>query len=251
MTNSHSSDIITINKIQYLITLKEGIMKRIAEKVVLIALICITFIFALTTILYVSNAIEPQKVSDNSVAVILLAVLAVVYVGLAAYLVYVNFSERLNVKRIMLFYDAESSTRASSRVVDNIVNGCAKQVSNIKVRKTKLRVDEKLGLIATVHVEVAAEDVTDAIPKLRGLLVNSFANTLGLKFNSINFEVDKLTQKFIPETKVESQAKDVVTEHAEEQVTVETEVISEQKTANTTAEKITVETVEYEDITEK
>ena len=222
-------------------------MKKIAEKVVLIALICITFIFALTTLLYVTNVIQPQEVSENSVAVILLSVLAAAYVGLAAYLVYVNFSEKINVKRILLFYDAESATRASSKVVDSIVNGCAKQVNNIKIRKTKIRVDEKLGLIATVHVEVAAEDVTDAIPQLHSLLVENFQNTLGLKFNAINFEIDKLNKKFIPDVKASQVEVTPVAETVEEQPTAESEVAPEQEpAAPTTADDNTVDEVKYE-----
>ena len=194
---------VAVTDILYKRAIKQigDIMRKIAEKVILVALICITFVFALTTILYVTNVIPQEDVSNNSVAVILLSVLAAIYVGLATYLIYVNFSERLNVKRILLFYDAESATRASSKVSDNIVKGCAKQVENIKVRKTTLRVDEKQGLIATVHVEVSAESVTQAIPMLHDLLIQNFQETLGLKFNTINFEIDKLTNKFVPVTK--------------------------------------------------
>ena len=210
-------------------------MKRIVEKVLLIALICVTFVFALTTILYVTNVIPQQEVSDNSVAVILLSVLAVVYLGLSAWLVYISFSERINVKRILLFYDAESSTRASGKVVDNIVNGCAKQVSNVTIRKTKIRVDEKLGLIATVHVQLAAEDVTEAIPQLRALLVDSFATTLGLKFNAINFEIDKLTNKFVPSAPTQPQAETSVVAETPAELPVEDEAAPEQKTVDTTA----------------
>ena len=187
-------------------------MKRIVEKVVLVALICITFVFALTTILYVTNVIPQAEVQNNSVAVILLSVLAVIYVGLATYLVYVSFSEKINVKRILLFYDAKSATRASSRVVDSIVKGCAKQVDKLKVRKTTLRVDEKQGLIATVHVEVEAECVTTAIPVLRKLLVRNFDETLGLKFNAINFEIDKLVNKFVPKNNTQAEASITETE---------------------------------------
>ena len=174
-------------------------MKKIAEKVVLVALICITFIFALTTILYVTNVIPQEEVSNNSVAVILLAVLAVIYIGLAIYMIYVTFSENINVRRILIYYDAKGATRASHRVVDNIVQGCAKQVKNIKVRKTTLRVDEKQGLVATVHVEGTAESITTAINELRAILMHNFQETLGLTFNGINFEIDKLTGKFIPD----------------------------------------------------
>ena len=226
-------------------------MKKIVEKVILIALICVTFIFALTTILYVTNVIPQQDVSDNSVAVILLSVLAVVYLGLSAWLIYLNFSERVNVKRILLFYDAESATRASGKVVDNIVNGCAKQVSNVKIRRTKIRVDEKLGLIATIHVELAAKEVTVAIPQLRALLEESFRDTLGLKFNAINFEIDKLTKKFVPDTTNEKP--DDTTPVAEEPVELpadENETVSEPSVTENTELDAPVDTVEKVEIAE-
>ena len=209
-------------------------MKKIAEKVLLIALICVTFVFALTTILYVTNVIPQEEIRNNSVAVILLSILAVIYLGLSAWLIYLNFSEKINVKRILLFYDAESATRASGKVVDNIINGCAKQVSNIKVCRTKVRVDEKLGLIATVHVQIAAKDVTNSIPQLRVLLEESFLDTLGLKFNAINFEIDKLTDKFVPNAVKEPQtAAANVSDTPVEQVAVEAEPVVEEATTVT------------------
>ena len=173
-------------------------MKKIVEKVVLVALICITFVFALTTALYITNVIPQEKVENNSVAIILLSVLAIMYVGLAIYLVYVNFSERVNVKQILLYHNADSATSASSKVVNNIVKGCAKKVSKVKVRKTTLRVDDKQGVIATVHVVVAAECVTESIPYLHQLLMHNFEETLGVKFSAINFVIDKFVNKFVP-----------------------------------------------------
>lgn len=172
-------------------------MKRIAEKVVLVAHICITFVFALLTVLYVTNAIPQEDVSDNSVVLVLLSVLAVVYVGLSIYLLYVTFSEKVNVKRILLYYDSESETRARTSVVDNIVNGCAKQVKELKVQKVKIRLDEKLGLIATIFVKASAENMSESIGRLRQLLIDNFKSTLGLTFNAINFEISQLTKKFV------------------------------------------------------
>lgn len=180
-------------------------MKRIAEKVVLVAQICITFVFALLTVLYVTNAIPQQAVSDNSVVLILLLVLAVVYVILCGYLLYVNFSEKVNVKRILLYYDSESETRAKANVVDNIVYGCAKKVKELKVQKVKIRLDEKLGLIATIYVKTSADNIADSIARLRALLIDNFKGTLGLTFNAINFEISQLTKKFIPDVKAKPQ----------------------------------------------
>lgn len=210
-------------------------MKRIAEKVVLVAFICITFVFALTTILYAADVIPQVDVSSNGVTIILLAVLGAVYVGLSSYLVYVTFSESINVKRIMLFYDTKSATRANSKVVDNIVKGCAKTVKEIKIRRTVLRVDDKLGLVATIHIEVDDKDITENIEKLRSLLDTSFQQTLGLQFNAINFEIDKLRKKFVPKTTTPTEE---IVEASSEQ-TNETE----QDTTETHQQNETVEVV--------
>ena len=221
-------------------------MKRIAEKVVLVAHVCITFVFALLTVLYVTNAIPQEDVSDNSVVLVLLLVLAVVYVGLSAYLLYVNFSEKINVKRILLYYDSESETRAKTSVVDNIVNGCAKQVKELKVQKVKIRLDEKLGLIATIYVKASADNMSESIGRLRKLLIDNFKATLGLTFNAINFEISQLTKKFVPDVKSKKQS--------EKPATPEVEVVTpdakadEQRKAAAAAEPIEVE---YEDVTDK
>lgn len=218
-------------------------MKRIAEKVALIALICVTFVFALTSVLYAADVIPHKSASENSVAIILLSVLGVIFVGLAVYLIYVNFSENIHVKRIMLFYDSESATRASGKVIGNIVNGCAKQVDNIKIKKTKIRVDDKLGLVATVHVETSAKHVGTAIPQLRSLLVTSFKDTLGLKFNAINFEIDKLSKKYVPETKPVEDTEDTTTE------AVEPTVIEKVATPVESTTKIDdIEVIRYDDL---
>ena len=182
-------------------------MKRIAEKVALVALICISFVFALLTVLYATNVIPQQEIADNSVVIVLLAVLAVVFLGLCAYLLYVNFSEKINVKRILLYYDSESETRANANVVNNIVFGCAKLVPELKVQKVKIRLDEKLGLIATVFVKTSAENIADSIERLRKILEKNLLETLGLKFNAINFEISQLTKKFVPDEAKKQQSK--------------------------------------------
>ena len=247
-------------------------MKRIAEKVVLVAHICITFIFALLTVLYVTNAIPQEDVSDNSVVLVLLLVLAVVYIGLSAFLLYVTFSEKVNVKRILLYYDSESETRARTGVVDNIVNGCAKQVKELKVQKVKIRLDEKLGLIATIFVKASADNMSESIGRLRKLLIDNFKATLGLTFNAINFEISQLTKKFVPEVKDKPQEK---TKPQKEKVSSQnkaTEKVAEKTTesevtaapefevvtpiANVEEQpKVTINNepieVEYEDVTDK
>ena len=222
-------------------------MKRIAEKVVLVAHICITFVFALLTVLYVTNAIPQEPIADNSIVLILLLVLAVLFVALSAYLIYVNFSEKVNVKRILLYYDSESATSAKASVVDNIVYGCAKKVKEIKVQKVKIRLDEKQGLIATIYVKAPASNMTDSIARLRALLVDNFKTTLGLTFNAINFEISQLTKKFVPDVKaVENKKKKVVTD-----CEVVTPNADDTEPPKTTARNDAPIPVEYEDVSDE
>ena len=196
-------------------------MRRISEKVVTVAYICITLLFVVLTALYITNIVPIEEYIENQVVMILLGVLAVLYVIFSIYLLHVNFSEKVNVKRILLYYDSESETRASTKVVDNIVSGCAKQVKELKVQKVKIRMDDKLGLIATIYVKASADNMSDAISRLRALLAENFKATLGITFNAINFEISKLTKKFVPESaknakkKGKGQVAEEVTEEVE------------------------------------
>lgn len=206
-------------------------MRKITEKVALVAQICISFILVLLTVLFITGAIK-QEEANNQIVTVLIVVLAVFYLGLSALLIYFAFSERLNVRRIVLFFDAESTTRAGAKVVDNIVDGCAKKVSGVKVRKTKLRLDEKLGPVATVYMDVDAADLEKCVQQMRALLVENFRNTLGLKFNAINFEIEKLNKKFT--------AKDpsaAAMEEAKGAVTAKTDDKAEDKPAEKPADK--------------
>lgn len=174
-------------------------MKKIAEKVALIALICISFIFVLVAILYSTNVIPQKDVAENSVAIVVLSVFSVLFVGMSVFLLITAFSTAINVKRILLFYDSESATRASHKVVNSIVKGCAKEFPQLKLKRVTFRLDDKMGLIANIALEsLVAEDIAEYIPKFKTLLTQSFAEALGLKFNAVNFDVVKLSKKFTP-----------------------------------------------------
>ena len=192
-------------------------MKKIAEKVAIVAQICITLVFVLTTVLYMSNVIPQQENwQENGVLNVLMIILAVVYLAISAFILYVNFSENANLKRILLFCDSDSATHATVRVVNNIVRGCAKQVDGIKFKKIKIRSDEKAGFIATISIEVTADSVAENINTLRALVTKSFYETLGLKFNTINFNIDKLHGRYTPDTRVVEEVAEELTEQQEE-----------------------------------
>ena len=174
-------------------------MRKLAEKVVIVAQICITLVFAIITLLNMTAVFPENEIAvNNGVLTSLIIVLFLLYLGLSVYLIYVNFSERENVKQVLLFCDSESATRTTAKVVKNIVNSCAKQTTGITVRKTKIRSDEKKGFAITLRVNVNADNVAETIDTFRCLLADSFKNTLGLSFNTINFEINKLQTRYVP-----------------------------------------------------
>ncbi len=184
-------------------------MKKIAEKVAIVAQISIALIFAITTLLYMFNVI-PENVafSNNGVLGVLIWVLAIIFLVLSGFIVYVNFSEKETLRQILLHCDSESATHANSKVIRNIVRSCAKKVEGIRVKKVQLRLDEKNGLVVTLKVNVATHNVSESIDILRCLVADAFKNTLGLTFNSINFVIRKLKSRYRPDVdKAEKLAK--------------------------------------------
>ena len=174
-------------------------MRKITEKIAIVAQICITLIFVVTSLLYIMGVIPYNEgLLDNGVFVTLLIILAVTYGLLSAYIIYVNFSEYEALRQVLLFCDSESSTRANVKVVRNIVKSCDKKVSEIRVRRVKMRLDEKQGFVITLKVDVSGDKLSEGIDKLRCLIADSFKNTLNLTFNSINFEIRRLRTRYKP-----------------------------------------------------
>lgn len=191
-------------------------MRKITEKVAIVAQICITLVFVITTLLYIANVIpERQALANNGMMATLIAILAVVYALLSAYMLYVNFSEREALRQVLLFCDSESSTRANVKVVRNIVRSCAKKVNGVRVRKAKMRLDEKQGFVITLSVDVSGSELSTSIDKLRCLIADSFKNTLNLTFNSINFEIRKLKSHYTPNVERAEKLAKTLTEQRE------------------------------------
>ncbi len=173
-------------------------MRKTTEKVALVALICVALVFIVATILFFCGVATPGEWTDNGFTIALLIVLGVAFVGLSIYLVYENFASRSNLRRVLLYCDSESATMASRKVVQNIVDGCSKKVDGIKIKRTRINMDDKQGLVLTLNLVTEAENMQPSMDKLRAMLFESFNETLGLKFNSINFVIDKLAKKFVP-----------------------------------------------------
>lgn len=188
-------------------------MRKLAEKVAIVAQICITLVFAITTLLNLTNVFyndgyngnynnnsyyNNQTLQENGVLTSLIWVLFVLYLGLSAYILYVNFSEKENLKRVLLFCDSESATHTSTKVINRIIRDCAKHTQGITVKKTRIRPDEKQGFAINLKINVNADNVSQVVDTFRCMLADSFENTLGLTFNAINFEVTKLNTRYAP-----------------------------------------------------
>lgn len=173
-------------------------MLKIAQKVAVVAQICISLVFVVTTLLYLFNAIpENSTLYDNGLSGPLVAILALVYLGLSAFLIYVNFSQCESLRQVLLHCDSESATHADAKVVKKLVKSCAKKADGIRVKKIKLRLNEQNGLIADLKVDVS-RGVTDSVDVLRCLLTDAFENALGLTLASVNFEIRRLKSGYKP-----------------------------------------------------
>lgn len=191
-------------------------MRKVTEKVAIIAQICITLVFVITTLLYISNVIpEREALANNGMTATLIVILAIVYALLSVYLLYVNFSEREALRQVLLFCDSESATHANVKVVRNIVRSCAKKVSGVRVRRVKMRIDEKQGFVITLKVNVSGNELSVTIDKLRCLIADSFKNTLNLTFNTINFEIARLKSHYTPNVERAEKLAKTLTEQRE------------------------------------
>lgn len=170
-------------------------MIKIAEKVALVAQICVAVVFVIVAMLYAFGVTVQMELPSNAVAVVVMIILAVVFAGTSIYLLYVNFSESQNVKRMLLYADSKCATTTTLKVVNKIARNCADKIDGVRIKKTKIRADEKKGYVATFTVQISATSVTPYLEQLRCLIEDSFKDTLGLVFNTITFEIDKLTSQ--------------------------------------------------------
>lgn len=173
-------------------------MKKALQKVALVALVCVGAFFAATSAVYLVGCWSVgQGLLPNAVVFALEIVLFVLYGVLSVYLLYVNFCNAVSVKKILLYCNCQCSVSVGRKVVDNIVDGCVKQVPSVRVTKMSF-VEEKQGFSLQLRVVASGTKVVGDLERLRLLLDDGFVSTLGLKFVSINFDVGKLSQKYVP-----------------------------------------------------
>lgn len=194
-------------------------MRKLAEKIAVVAQICIALIFVLTTLFYALNVFpQGEYGAESGVLTAVLITLGVAFFLLSGFLLYVNFSNAENLKRIMLYCDSESATLTNVKVVTNIIRDCAKQTGGISVKKVRVKTDENNGLALTLNVIVSSDTVSVPVDTMRCLLTDSFAKVLGITFNSINFQVTKLKSGYKPSVKKAKEQAETIAEYREQDI---------------------------------
>lgn len=223
-------------------------MRKLAEKVAIVALICTSFVFVLMSVLYSTNIIpQKEQLADNAVSIVVLSVLFAIFLGLSVYLLIVNFSEMINIKRILLYYEVGSATYTNHKVVNNMVRGCVKEFPQFKLKRVVFRMDDKRGLVANITLKsMVAEDIAAYLPQLKTLITESFKKSLGLKLNAINFVVVNLSQKFSPQDTLVELARETPAHEAE---TTTVSASETEPTETAVAESTNPETTEPTDTT--
>ncbi len=232
-------------------------MRKIADKVVLVAHISISAIFVLVTILMFINVIP--LTFDNGLLVIdgfvmaLVMILAGIYIALTGYLLYSAFAQRNVVKQVLLYADEYNETNATSTVIRKIANSSAKLVNGVKVKKLRITAGEKGKLHMKLTVTVQSDDVAYTIDTLRCLLVEHYASVLSLTFDSIDFNITHINSNNIPDIdKAQKQAEvlragRVIIQEISEQPLVEEGCIDPVVVAPQADEVDTVEPTEVSD----
>lgn len=192
-------------------------MRKTFEKIAIIAHAAISFVFVLLTVLILFNVLPleyvEERVSVDSIVLVLIAVLAVFYAGLTAYLVYCAFNQTQLLKYVKLYSDANTKVMATSKTVKRMVEDNAKRLGSVKINKIKISSDGRNGLMLRVNVQVSCEEVSMTLDTLRCMCQDTFNKVLGLSFTSIDFKIEKIAGKY--QADVETAKKQAQTLEAE------------------------------------
>ncbi len=230
-------------------------MRKIVDKIVLVAHICISAIFVLVTLLMFTNVIPLTLDSTGAIVLdgfvmAIVIILTSIYVAMTAYLLYGTFAQRNVIRQVLLYADEYNETNANSTVIRRIANDSAKLVSGVKVKKLRITTGEKGKMHMKLTVTVESNDVSYSLDTLRCLLVDHYATVLSLTFDSIDFAITKVKSDNTPDLdKAISQADTlkagrVITKEIAEQPIVEVGNITTEVVAPTEQEEATTETAE-------
>lgn len=212
-------------------------MNNVLQKIALITLIITGTIFVVlmfTISGWATVDAEGVFVSplSNSIVLVFLIILGVLYVGVSVYLLWSVFSENEKLKKIMLYRDNNSTASTTYSVAKKIIVRSAKQLGNVRIKKVKVKHVDNL-LMLTVSISINSDEIEHTIDVLRCMLADTFYTLLGIKFDTVNFEVKRIVSKYLPDMeKAEEKATELKTqrvtkEKIEEDIPEENEVVDE------------------------
>lgn len=187
-------------------------MRKIADRIILIAHISISTIFVFVGLLIFINIIPLNIVEGalvvDSFVLALIIVLVALYVVFSGYLIYSTFVQRNYIKQILLYRDADSSTKATIAVIKKIAKDNSRLVEGLTVKKLQISANDMQKLKLEMVVDVVNDDVAGTVDTMRCLLIDSYMSILGLSFETIDFKIRKVVSKYEPDVnKATNQAK--------------------------------------------
>lgn len=185
-------------------------MNKSIFKIVLVACLSLATVFVLCGILFVFGVIPWQDAEQSPVFVLLMCLLALAFVASSAYLLFQTFWGKTKTNAVLLDCKDDSATRADVKVIRSIVDGCARKVDGLKVIKMRLKENEKHGYALELTVKTKSDRVCQAVTEMRSLAEASFADVLGIKFDSLDIFVGRLDGKYVATQNLDEKSKDPI-----------------------------------------
>lgn len=175
-------------------------MKNLWERVATAVLIVIGGVFVLVALLSLFGRLtifNSQGALAVDVAVqVLMTLLAMVFVGLSAFVLYRCFSTTVMLKEIMLNKDCCSSMRITKKAVHSVVEKCTEMVDGVNVLKIKMFPLPNSQVALKIYVKLQGE--ITLLDKVRFMLEESLKKTLGYTFDIIEFQIAQFKNDFRP-----------------------------------------------------
>lgn len=185
-------------------------MKNIFKKICLLVAIGVALIF----MIYVFFVVNSDGILVNtvgSVTKVLFGIFGGLFLLASLYLLFVTFNDSdENLRQMVLFSDNNSTTRVSVKSLKKLVIQSAKEVEGVKILKLKIKQDNKYCFKLLVKINVRKTNVEHTVDVLRCLIADNCYTSLGIRFNSIDFDIKHLTPAIKPnKQKATKQAKDI------------------------------------------
>jgi len=173
-------------------------MKKTIEKIVTIALMLISLLFVITTLVV---QFRPEYAADmsGSYVQVLLVVFAAMFAVLTAINIAGAFADSEKINNVLLFKSRESATKATITVVNKTAKQAVKQIEGATLKKVYLFVDENNDVKMRIDLKIASATVEDVIIKVRAAVATTFEEVLGLNFASIDFKLVKVKNEYKPD----------------------------------------------------